>query len=174
MPGSMSTGTIVANPASSFTRPPDTTAYAVGDLIANSVTAGSVVPMSWLGPATAGWSYYIAGIRLAMTGTVLTNAQFRIHAYSAAPTIATTGDNGVYKTVVTGATTWIGSFDGTMVAAHADGCDVICVPTEGLVCPVAPSASGTTVYGLIEALAAYTPISAGVFTATLLLEQNVA
>ena len=32
----------------SFTRPADTTAYASGDLVANSTTAGSVIPMTFV------------------------------------------------------------------------------------------------------------------------------
>lgn len=165
----MRTGTAIYTPSVSFTRPADTTAYAIGDLVANSVTAASVVPLTW--PATISGSFYPAGIRLAKTGTSLTNAQFRIHLYKATPTIATTGDNASYKADVSGNANWLGSFDGTMVAGHADGCAVVCAPTEGL---VAPSTIGeqTAVFGLIEALAAYTPASAEVFTVTPLMELN--
>ena len=35
------------NQSQSFTRPGDTTPYASGDLVANSTTAGSVVPLTF-------------------------------------------------------------------------------------------------------------------------------
>jgi hypothetical protein len=37
----------IAVVSASFTRPADTNAYAAGDLVANSVTAGSVIPMTF-------------------------------------------------------------------------------------------------------------------------------
>ena len=59
----------IYNPSASFTRPADTTQYAVGDLVANNTTPGSVTPLSWtlqssniIGPC----SIYRA--RLAKTG----------------------------------------------------------------------------------------------------------
>lgn len=162
----------VAAPSANFTRPSNTTAYAVGDLVANNTAAASVVAMSWTAARFAAGSFYVAGIRLHKSQASVTNAQFRIHLYAATPTFVTAGDNGVFGTVVaTGNANWISSYDVTIVALHADGASGIAVPTEGLVSP-ALLASGQTVYGLIEALAAYTPSSAEVFTAELLLEQN--
>lgn len=38
---------MIFTPFYTFTRPADTTQYAAGDLIANSATAASVVPLSW-------------------------------------------------------------------------------------------------------------------------------
>ena len=175
MPSNIYTSVLVATPSANFTRPPDITAYVSGDLVANSTTAASVVPLSWTATAQASNTYapaagfFVAGVKLAKTGTATANAQFRVHLYSATPTVATTGDNGVYASVVAGNANWLASFDGTMAAAHTDGCAVICLPSIALVLPVTGI---TTVYGLIEARAAYTPANAEVFTATLLLEQN--
>lgn len=157
--------------SANFTRPSNTTQYAVGDLIANNTAAASVVPLSWAAsPQRAG--FYVVGVRLHKSDHDLTSAQFRIHLYKASPTFTSAGDNGVFSTVVaTGNSDWLGSFDGTMVASHADGDSVVCVPTEGVILPAA-LAAGTTIYGLIEALATYTPASAEVFTAELIVEQN--
>jgi hypothetical protein len=160
--------------SANFTRPSDTNAYAAGDLVANNTSAGSVVAMSWVVspayPRASGYSpVYISGVRLHASKATVTAASFRVHLYSASPTFTSSGDNGVFGTVVaTGNANWLASFDVTMVALHADGASGIAVPTEGVVVPQVPS--GGTVYGLIEALAAYTPSSAEVFTAELLLE----
>lgn len=161
---------ILAAPSSSFTRPADTNAYAAGDLAAN-VTSTSVTPLSWTThPQRPGC--YIAGIRLHKSTNSVTNAAFRVHLFSALPTFTSSGDNGVFATVVaTAAANWIGSFDGTMVARTADGASVVLVPTEGAIIPQA-LAAGSTIYGLVEVLAAYTPGNAEVFTAELLMEGN--
>lgn len=164
----------VNNPSANFTRPSDTTQYAVGDLVANNTSAGSVVAMSWFVapayPRQTGYSpFYISGIRLHASKASVTSASFRVHLYSSSPTFTSSGDNGVFGTVVaTGNANWLASFDVTMVALHADGASGIAVPTEGVTAPQVMS--GSTVFGLIEALNTYTPSSAEVFTAELLLE----
>lgn len=168
-------GALTMAPSATFTRPSNTTQYAIGDLIANSTTAGSVVAMSWTAgvpeASSSGYaSFYVAGIRLHKTQATLTSAQFRVHLYSSTPTFTSSGDNGVFGTVVaTGNANWLGSFDVTMYALHADGASGLAVPTESVITPIRP---GATVYGLIEALATYTPDSAEIFTAELLVEHN--
>lgn len=153
--------------SSSFTRPSDITQYAVGDLVANSVTAASVTPLSWA--TTGSRPFFIPRIRLQKTKSDVTSAQFRIHLYTASPAVTTTGDNAAYGTDVAGNATWLGSFDGTMVAKHNDGTVVDCLPTQALRRLDYIGDPGT-LYGLIEALATYTPASAEVFTATLVME----
>src|SRR5262249_60630610 len=77
------------NPAASFTRPSNTTAYASGNLVANSVTSGSVVPLAFaLGNSYGIGQFRINRARLAKSGTGVTNASFRIHLYAPQPTPA--------------------------------------------------------------------------------------
>jgi hypothetical protein len=88
----------VWNPSASFMRPNDTTAYASGDLVANSTTAGSVVPMSFpLGGNSMPGTTRVARVRLSKSGTTATNASFRVHLYGASPVVAN-GDNGAWST----------------------------------------------------------------------------
>lgn len=162
--------TNILNPKVSFTRPADTTAYAIGDLIANSIVAASVVVPTWPTTSQSG-GFYLGGVRLLKSGNVLTNATFRLHAFSSVPVITTTGDNGVFSTVVSGMTNWIGSFDGQMLAAGSDGAAVNCTPTEGLVNPI-QQGQGLPIWMLLQALAAYTPASGEVFTISPLIEQQ--
>jgi hypothetical protein len=153
--------------SATFTRPNDTTAYGAADLVANSTTAASVVPLSWL--TTGSRPFVISRILLRKSTASVTNAAFRIHIFSGLPTIATTGDNAAFATVVTGATTWLGSFDGTMAAAMADGAAVNCLPTGNYARRDCIGAPGT-LYGLVEALGAYAPGAQEIFTITLFTE----
>lgn len=162
---------LLVAPSYNFTRPADTTVYAAGDLVANSTANASVVPLSWTpNPQRAG--FWVTGVLLRFDKSDVANASFRVHLYSATPTFVTAGDNSAFSTVVaTGYASWIASFDATLVMKDAAGAAGIAVPTEGLIRPQM-LAEGATVYGLVEALAAYTPKSAGVITAQLLVEGN--
>jgi len=158
-----------ASPSASFTRPADTTAYSVGDLVANSTTAGSVVPLSWQ-PNLQRAGFRVKGVRLRFDKSDVANAQFRVHLYSALPTFVTAGDNSAFATVVaTGYASWLCSLDATLVFKDAAGAAGVALPGSAVILPQALDA-GATVYGLIEALAAYTPKSASVITAALLTE----
>lgn len=143
-----------------FTRPADTTAYASGDLVANSVTAGSVVPITITASLANDGKVAIPRVRLKKSNTSLTNASFRVHLYKSSPT-CTNGDNGAWLTTES---TYIGAFDVTMDRAFSDGAKGTGVPLIGNFV-LAEMASGTmTIFALIEARAAYPPASAEVFT----------
>lgn len=158
----------IATPSANFTRPSDTTAYASGDLVANSTTAGSVVSLSWTITRIATGSAILRRVRLRKSGTGVTNAQFRVHFYSAAPTAAN-GDNGVWST--SGVADYLGAVDVTVDRAFTDGAAGNGVPVTGSEINIA-LASGSTIRGLVEARGAYTPASAEVFTIDLEVYQN--
>jgi hypothetical protein len=84
--------------AYSFTHPANTTAYASGDLVANSVTVGSVVPLSWAFLSNA--PVKIPAVRLTINKSDITNATFWLHLLSAARTFTSADDNGAVGTVV--------------------------------------------------------------------------
>lgn len=152
--------------AAGFTRPSDTTAYASGDLVANSTTAGSVVPIPFKVARTSLPFSTLDRVRLLKSGTSVTNASFRLHFYTTAPT-PSNGDNGVWLTTQAG---YLGAVDVTVDKAFSDGAAGIGAFGVGLKIPSTRDTDGT-VYGLLEARGAYTPISAEVFTATLELSQ---
>ena len=59
----------------SFTRPDNATAYASGDLMANSTTAASVLPLRFMvGQKRGGVSGVILGARIAKSNQTVTNA----------------------------------------------------------------------------------------------------
>jgi len=144
-----------------FTRPADTTAYASGDLVANSTTAGSVTPMQFILPAERGGHIHIHRCRLRKSGTSITNAAFRVHFYTAAP-VFSNGDNGVY--VSTQPDAYLGSIDVTIGLAFASDAvgwggaltDALAIAEDLNV--------GATIYVAVEARGAYTPESGEVFS----------
>ena len=145
--------------ATAFTRPADTTAYTSGDLVANSTTAASVVPLKFT--VNTGTRIQRAGIVL--SDATNTNASFRLHLYSSSPTCATNhGDNASWSTTASG---YIGSIDvDCTTRAFTDFVTGVGNSISGGV----PLEVGSgVIYGLLEARAAYTPTSAETFTVTL-------
>lgn len=152
--------------SANFTRPADTTAYAAGDLVANSTSSGSVVPLSFTNAVrSAGDCVRIERVRIEKSGTSLTNASFRLHLFEASPT-PTVGDNGVFNNAGVLASNnvlnYVGAFPVTMTNSGSDGATGFGVPATGAGVTCSPT-SGTTLYGFLEATAAYTPANAEVF-----------
>lgn len=156
---------LVASSAS-FTRPANTTAYASGQLVANSTTAGSVVANQIAIAKGVGVNGLLTGIKLQKSGVAATgagsdvNANFRVHFFSAAP-IVTNGDGAAY--VPTNAN-WLGSCDITIDHVGSDMSVGRGAPTIGYPIAFQPVAGTNYVYWLLEARNAYTPASAETFT----------
>jgi hypothetical protein len=172
------TGVVVgasANPSATFNRPADTTPYASGDLVADTTTAVSVTPMQFtIARAAAGAASAIKA-RLRKTGTSITNAAFRLHLWSTAPTVAS-GDNGVLS--ATASASYLGSIDFPTPATNglgnnmfSDGACFNGTPLVGQAITAALS-SGQVVYGLLEARGAYTPASGETFAVALEVLQD--
>lgn len=160
----------IQTPQSSFTRPANTTAYASGNLVANSTTAALVVPLAFdVSPCNARGK--VRRARIAKSGTTVTNAQFRLHLYSVTPATIANGDGGAWSTSTSG---YLGSLSlgAAMARAFTDGAEDIATPDAGVEINFnAPNNDPTFLYGLLEARAAYTPVSAEVFTVTLEIAQ---
>lgn len=146
-----------------FTRPADTTAYASGDLVANNVTAGSVVPISLAAARVNAGIVGIRRVRLKKSGTSVTNATFRVHLFGALP-VPAVGDNTAIST--TGAGAYLGACDIASMQAFTDGAVGVAVPLVGVDIMGAAGAGVKTLYALLEARGAYTPASAETFTLT--------
>jgi hypothetical protein len=155
--------TLITALGASFTRPNDTTAYASGDLVANSVTAGSVTPMTFNGWTAGQAQTIMLRIRIVKTGTTPTNASFRVHFYESSPVCAN-GDNGAWSTDK--AAGYLGNIDMAAMFAFTDGCSGFGSAAAGSEMRLRLS-SGGTIYALMEARAAYTPAANEVFTVKL-------
>ena len=160
-----STNPIVASGAT-ITRPANTTAYSAGQLLANSVTAGSVVPSTIAAARASGKSSKITGCRLLKSGTSVTNASFTLHLYTTSPTVSN-GDGGTFLS--NQSATWVGSINVTSMTAFSDGAIGLGTVGTGSSIVFLPTTS-TNLYCLIQVQAAYTPASAEVFTPILYVE----
>lgn len=155
----------ISVPSASFTRPADITAYASGDLVANSTTAASVVPMTFvIRPENFGST--IRRVRIRKTSNNVSGSSFRLHLYSTPTITEANGDNGAW--VTTAVANYIGSVDVTVDKAFTDGAQGAAAPTGDI------SYQFGTIYGLLEARGAYTPTSGEIFTVELevLLDNN--
>lgn len=150
-----------------FNRPGDTTAYAVGDLVANNTTAGSVTPISCSVSRVNDATAVIRRIRFSTNKTGGAGTEvFRVHLFKTSPTVAN-GDNGAFSANGI-ASLAQGFFDVTMASVYNDGskgyvaCDVVVQPTSG----------AQTIFALIEARTAYTPANGETFTLALEVLQD--
>jgi hypothetical protein len=151
--------------APTFTRPANTTAYTAADLIANSATVGSVVPLifprSRLRGRTSG---KITGASIHKSNATVTNANFRLHLFNQEK-VLTNGDNGAL--VFSNLSGYIGAID----------IDMEVTPTTAGGGAYKHSAAvdlafnaNNNIYGYLEALEAYTPTSGGTFAVTIDIE----
>jgi hypothetical protein len=154
--------------SASFTRPANTTAYASGQLVANSTTAGSVAMMQFAGGRLNWGTGQVRRARVQKSSTGLTNAQFRLHLYRNTQTAAN-GDGAAWST--DGVANYIGKLDVTMDEAFTDGASGIALPTDGTDITFKSNSTGS-IYGLLEARAAYAPASGETFTVVLEILQD--
>lgn len=149
-----------------FSRPANTTAYANGDLVANSTTPGSVVPLEFAVAGSAGQGGKVNRIIIAKTATSLTNAAFKLHLFAKPPTVAN-GDNGAIS--ANGfASNYLGSAAVTVDQAHSDGA----IGVADVAIPFQCEPGETKIYGLLEATAAYTPASAESIKVSIAVERS--
>lgn len=150
--------------SANFTRPADTTAYAAGDLIANSTTAGSVVPMSFNVGCSEG--LVRAAYFKSNTTTLPSTTAMRLHLWSQAPTTSG-GDNAAVFASTAGLATstgYLGYIDMSADVWFSDATMGSGVPYPDVHFDLG---TGTTLYGLLEATSAITPASEAVITASL-------
>ncbi len=154
--------------AATFTRPNDITAYASGDLVANNVTAGSVVPITFnVGRVFHGYSR-VTRARLTKTTASITNASFRLHLFSASPAVAN-GDNGAL--VPTLIAPYLGALDFTFALGFSNGSVANGIPVVGSEVNVFLTGN-YALYGLLEARGAYTPGAQEIFGASIELQLD--
>ena len=163
-------GGIATIASATMTRPADTTAYAAGDLVANSTTAGSVTGLVFSAAVRLNENYRIEALRLRKSDPSLTNASFRVYICRALPTL-TVGDNGAFNAsgvlALDSIQHVIEWFDVTMARSGVAGAFGRGVPNIGGAVALSPVDPSTTLYGLIEATAAYTPASGEAFNCIL-------
>jgi hypothetical protein len=154
-------------PAYSFARPNDATPYAANDLIANSTTAGQVVPMQFNLEKISNRGKIVA-VRLFTDNEVVVNANFNLHLFRELP-VPGVGDNAPFA--VGSARPHLGAVACDMTAgSFVTATDK--AKRFALTVPIVFEApfEQRVIYGLLQAAAIYTPAALEVFEATLEIE----
>jgi hypothetical protein len=158
--------------SASFTRPADTTAYAANDLVANSTTAGSVVPIK-LPMGKGGFAIHM--IQLTKTDeTDVANADFDVNFYATvnAP-VSAAGDNAAWSIASVPVSGYLGEWDlPTMTAASDEAQTILRTGDTGMLSPIVGYNPGSYLYAFLQADGAYSPASAEVFTLTVYYESS--
>lgn len=167
--GAVGGNTVIAS--ANFTRPADAVAYSINDMVANSTTAASVVPMSFTVARINAGTFSIIRARLSTTHTGLSGSEnFRLYLFQSSPTISS-GDNA-QMSVAGRAAGFIGAFEITMGQVFNDGAKGAAGPVAGSQVIGAAAGGSQVIYGVLQALNAYTPVSGETFTVELEVVQD--
>ena len=143
-----------------MTRPADTTAYASGDLVANSTTAGSVTPLAFGdGPGVIRVRRFL----MRTSNSTVTNKNYTLYLFASRPTV-TNGDNGAFAvTDANGGSSIFAIFGSTAAMSYGGGSFQMFYPLDSAATAVngwADQLAPGQFYGLLKVNAAYTPTSA--------------
>lgn len=155
-----------------FTTPAGVTAYSIGDLIANSATAGSVVPITVAAARAADKTGMVRRARVKTVDTGAAGATVRVHLYKDDPSASsgiTNGDNGVW---LTKEANYIGAFDVILDKHFSDQEKGVGAPLIGSELNFDPSSGTANIFALLEARTAFTPQGAKVWSLALEVLQN--
>lgn len=160
--------TVTSNTA---TRQANATPYGAGTLFGTSATAASNTVFSWaIAPGNGVPVSAIKAIMMTQTsgnaGVTLTNGSFRLHLYGQSPTIASIDGASISTTLAS----WCGTLDGTLINLGTDWSIAEMVPTFGWSVMCSPAGGSSTIYGLLEARAAFTPTSGEITQVKLMVQ----
>lgn len=171
--GTHKVGGFTTNPEYVFTRPTDVAPYAVGDLVANSTVAGTVIPMSWPVSRIAGGggSLMVRRARLVTSNDNRTaDRNYRLHLFNVAAALsASNGDNGVFAP--TQVSSYLGYLDIPMHLSAATGAAGIGTP-YGSEINITLDASQVSISGFLESRVSILPASGATYRTTLELIHN--
>lgn len=146
--------------STNFTRPSDTTTYAVGDAVTNSTSAPTVfsVDLGSIG-AIAGQAVEIRKIAIASSAKQSALPLFNV--YLSATTFTATNDNAaldIDDTTMEAGGAWLDCADQFYTASNSR------VSKSNCNTPIVLAAADTKLYGTLQANNAYTPVSGEKFT----------
>lgn len=150
-----------------FTRPADTIAYTAGDGISNSTTAPTATEFPFAARIAGGSGLVIAG-KLTKSSATTTNASFRLWLYSAAPT--TPNDNAAFAINFSNRAIRLGYIDFSSMVAGGDCAESFANPQQAQI--AFKLAAGSSLYGILQAMGAYSPASLEQFYLDLSILQD--
>lgn len=162
----VSAGGYTVFPTASKTRPSNTTAYSIGQVVAESTSAATVWTFSSC-VRSNGSTGTILGVLLTDSSKQSTTPQFNLWLFNSSPTVqndaaafAPSSSDLANLVTVVNLSSW--------TAANANG---ILIASE-MNRPFKCGSSSTTLYGVLVAANAYTPTSAEVFNITLQIAED--
>lgn len=154
-------------PVASFTRSTGTTQYTAQDVV-GPVTTPAV--LTFAGAARiAGGSGYVTKVMIGKSTTGLTNASFRLWIYRVAPTAI--ADNSPWTLLRADWAKRIGYVDITL-STGGSGSDSAIGQDSSVRMPFQCASDSTSLYGVLLAAAAYTPVDSELFDVEITVEQN--
>jgi hypothetical protein len=153
------------------TRPADTTAYTIGDVVSNNATTTVLMQFANIF-RVAGGTGYIVGIKIATDKKSIT-PRLRIHLFNASnPTVA--ADNAAFKEVYADSAKRLTYYDMPAMTTATDTTNSDMSRTFDMTCriPVKAAAGSRDLFLAKEALDAFTPASGQKFSVTLYLDNN--
>lgn len=154
-----------------LTRPANTTAYASGDAILASATAGdnnlaNSVFVFENAVRVTGYRGRVRRAGLKASGTAITNGSFRLHIFDRNPLASAPGAGDNAGISLASNAGYLGSIDITLSLGGAGGCGGWGTGEINFL-----SENSTNLYGILEARAAYTPASEETFAVTIDIDQ---
>ena len=148
------------SPNASHTRPNDTTAYAALDVLGTTVT-GTLTFANVLPPNVAGCGFIVTGVwmRIDVAAIPSTMGGLRLHMFNAAP--ADIADNAAFNVPAADRTKYLGYID---IDLPLDLGDTLYIEMNNVNFQRRLAAGSTTLYGVLQTLAAYTPTAQAVKT----------
>ena len=165
--GTASLGTVgidqsAGNPSATITRPANTTAYAAGDGI--STEAGANLTLATGLTAGSKFAIYSASIRSTDAAVIGGATTYLLHLFNAVPTAI--ADNAAHAVVTADAAKYLGYIT---LSAMEDVGDFINKRTDEINAVMSLAAAGTSIYGQLQTVGAFTPASGTVYTIELVL-----
>lgn len=157
--------------AATFTRPNDTTAYAIGDVV--GPTPGALLTFNGaarLAGGIRGGSGYITKVRVVKSGAVVTNATFQLFLYSDPPTPV--DDNAPWPLLWANRAKRIGIVPDLAMTTGPAGSDSASAQDIGLRLGFGLPDGADDLYGVLVAQAAYGPAANEQFYVELVVERN--
>lgn len=140
-----------SEPLASTTRPNDTTAYDIGDVVGESPAANLV--FSNVSPFS-GSQFVVAGVFLKIDVASIPTGMgaFRLHLFNAAPTAI--ADNAPFNLIAADRTKYLGWIN---IDKPEDLGDTLYINMDNVNRKRALAYGSTTLYGVLQTMAAYTP-----------------
>jgi len=153
-----------------FTRPADTTAYAIGDVVGDSTSAATPLAIAGCARVNGGSGYIVRAALIADQKSI--TPSIRVHVFNSAPTQS--NDNAAHRALYADVSKRVGEFVlGPLVTPSDTANSTLSRAVDmNLRVPFVCASGTTTLYFIFEALTAFTPASGGKFTLQLAIDQN--